>query len=238
LWGNRADLSNFTIREGARVGLDTIEEAGNILIDDTARTKALLQEGVEEVAFVNDNVGADSLFDLVLSDFLLQQGWAQRVTFHLKDRPFFVSDAMPADIELTLAHLVASPYTTSLGQRLQQAETEGRLILRSHPFWTSWRSFWDMPAAVHDDLAAADLVVLKGDVNYRRLLDDRHWPHTVRLAAAADAGTRAFPRPFLVLRTLKGEILVGLEPGQAEAIEAEDPTWLINGKRGLVQLVR
>ena len=46
-----------------------------------------------------------------------------------------------------------------------------------------------------------------------------------------------FPLPFLVLRTLKGEIMVGLEPGQAEALAAKDTTWLINGKRGIVQLV-
>ena len=49
--------------------------------------------------------------------------------------------------------------------------------------------------------------------------------------------TGYFPAPFLVLRTFKGEILVGLEPGQAEALTAEDATWLINGKRRIVQLV-
>jgi len=49
--------------------------------------------------------------------------------------------------------------------------------------------------------------------------------------------TGYFPAPFLTLRTLKGEIMVGLEPGQAEALSAADPTWLINGKRGVIQLV-
>jgi hypothetical protein len=29
-----------------------------------------------------------------------------------------------------------------------------------------------------------------------------------------------------------------LQPGQAEALQAEDPAWLINGKRGVIQLVR
>jgi hypothetical protein len=71
-------------------------------------------------------------------------------------------------------------------------------------------------------------------VNYRRLLDDRHWPHTARLQEIA----AYFPAPFLVLRTLKGEIQVGLAPDQAEALAAEDPEWLINGRRGLVQFCR
>ena len=47
-----------------------------------------------------------------------------------------------------------------------------------------------------------------------------------------------FPKPYLVLRTLKGEIMVGLRPGQAEALAQQDPTWLINGKRGIIQMVR
>jgi hypothetical protein len=93
--------------------------------------------------------------------------------------------------------------------------------------------FRQLPSSLRADLACSDLVILKGDVNYRRLLDDRHWPHTTRMEEI----TGYFPAPFLVLRTLKGEIVVGLEPGQAEALAVEDPTWLINGKRGIIQLV-
>ena len=94
--------------------------------------------------------------------------------------------------------------------------------------------FRHLPPPLREELTRAGLVIIKGDVNYRRLLDDRHWPHTARMEEIADY----FPAPFLVLRTLKGEIMVGLEPGQAEMLSAEDPTWLINGKRGIVQLVQ
>jgi len=31
--------------------------------------------------------------------------------------------------------------------------------------------------------------------------------------------------------------MVGLQPGQAQVLQAEDPTWLINGKRGVIQMV-
>jgi hypothetical protein len=70
-------------------------------------------------------------------------------------------------------------------------------------------------------------------VNYRRLLDDAHWSRTARMEEIA----AYFPAPFVTLRTLKGEIMVGLGSGQAEAIAAQDPTWLINGKRGIIQYV-
>ena len=74
-------------------------------------------------------------------------------------------------------------------------------------------------------------------VNYRRLLDDRHWPHTARLADIARRTPHHVPAPFAALRTLKGELIVDLQPGQAEALAAADPTWMINGERGVVQFV-
>ena len=119
----------------------------------------------------------------------------------------------------------------ALGERLRSYIETGDLALEADPFWTSYLMFRDFPPSLRDTLARSDLVILKGDVNYRRLLDDRHWPHTTPLEQIA----AYFPAPLLVLRTLKGEIQVGLEPGQAEALAAEDADWLINGQRGLVQ---
>ncbi|HID87457.1 MAG TPA: protein-glutamate O-methyltransferase family protein [Anaerolineae bacterium] len=235
LWGNRADLSNYTVAIQASGGLAAREERQHILIDHTDEVGELLASGLQRVDFVNDNVGMELLFDLALADFLLLQGWAEEVVFHLKDRPFFVSDAMPKDVEATVALLRAAPDAAvrELGAGLHEHLAVQRLILEDDAFWTSCLMFRQMPPSLRRELGRSDLVILKGDVNYRRLLDDRHWPHTTRLEEIADY----FPAPFLVLRTLKGEIMVGLQPGQAEALAAEDPTWLINGKRGIIQLV-
>jgi len=236
LWGNRADLSNYTVQVQARGGLAAREERSNLLIDHTDQVHARLAGGLGRVDFVNDNVGMELLFDLALADFLLCQGWAREVVFHLKDRPFFVSDAMPRDVQTAIALLrtASDPAVRELGARCAMHLGGASHILKDDPFWTSCLMFRDLPPALRADLARSDLVILKGDVNYRRLLDDRHWPHTTRLEEV----TGYFPAPFLVLRTLKGEIMVGLEPGQAEALTAEDPTWLINGKRGIIQLVQ
>ena len=122
----------------------------------------------------------------------------------------------------------------ALAGRLTDARAAGRLVLQTDPFWTTFRMFSDLPAGLAADLAQSDLVLVKGDVNYRRLLGDRHWPHTTRMEEV----TAYFPAPFVALRTLKGEIMVGLAPGQAAQIAAEDPEWLINGKRGVIQMVK
>ena len=228
LWGNRADLSNYTIREQAQGGLATRAERHNILIDHTAEVAGLLSAGVDRIDFINDNAGLELLFDLALADFLLGQGWARRVVFHLKNHPFFVSDAMPQDVRQMGSLLSADP----LGERLAQHLASGDLVLGEEAFWTNGLMFHQMPSSLREELGSSDLVIVKGDVNYRRLLGDRHWPHDTRMGSVSTY----FPAPFLVLRTLKGEILVGLEPGQAEALAVKDPTWLINGKRGIIQL--
>jgi hypothetical protein len=182
---------------------------------------------------LNDTVGLDLLYDLALIDFLLRQGWVKRAVCHLKAHPFYVSDAMPSDLHATVAQLAvaSSEALWALADRLRGYLATGCLELEADSFWTSHRMFRDFTPSLRDALARSDLVMLKGDVNYRRLLGDRHWPHTTPLEQAA----AYFPAPFLVLRTLKGEIQVGLAPGEAEALAAEDPDWLINGQRGLIQ---
>lgn len=229
LWGNRADLSNYTVREQVRDGQATRQERQNILVDYTETVAGLLAAGVARVDFVNDNTGRELFFDLTLADHLLDQGWVGQVVFHLKDWPFFVSDAMPKDVLYAISLLEGK----ALGRRLDEHVAAGRLVLKDDPFWTTYLMFRDMPLALATELSGADLIIIKGDVNYRRLLGDRHWPHTTRLEEIA----AYFPAPLLVLRTLKGEIMVGLAPGQAEDLSAQDPAWLINGKRGIVQFV-
>ena len=235
LWGNRTDLSNFAILEKGRGGLTAHEDRHLILIDHTEHVRELLSGGVSRVDFICDNVGSDLLFDLALSDFLLRQGWVKEIHLNLKNQPFFVSDAMPADVLKTVDFLKKAPGTAIqvLGRRLEKDLADGCLVLETDQFWATSLMFRQMSAHLKQELASSALVFVKGDVNYRRLLDDRAWPHTTRMEDICSY----FPAPFVTLRTLKGEIMVGLEDGQAEALQAIDSTWLINGKRGVIQLV-
>jgi hypothetical protein len=175
------------------------------------------------------------LFDLALADFLLRRGWARQIHLQLKRQPFFVSDVMPEDVVQTIAGLqsASGKAMPTLGAQLDEDITAGHLVLESDPFWTTCLMFRQMPPHLREQLSQSALMLVKGDVNYRRLLDDRHWPYTTRMEDI----TGYFPAPFVTLRTLKGEILVGLPPGRAETLQAEDPGWLINGKRGVIQLV-
>ena len=82
-------------------------------------------------------------------------------------------------------------------------------------------------------LSHARLVIIKGDANYRRLLGDSRWPTTVPVQDAIPY----FPAPFVALRTMKSDPIVGLKPGLAEMLDKEDTEWRVNGKRGIIQFV-
>jgi hypothetical protein len=235
LWGNRADLSNIAL--AARPEDDLGRSSGEyLLVDHSAAAWTLFASGhLGRVDFVCDNAGLEALLDLALTDFLLTRRLCRQVVFHLKAQPFFVSDTMIKDVYPMLAALrQAGGAATALAARLERWQRNGRWVLRDDPFWTSWLGFREMPAHLRDALAGSDLVILKGDLNYRRLLDDRRWPPTTRLEDV----TGYFPAPFLTLRTLKAEIIVGLPEGLAEALSAAEPDWLVNGRRGLIHLVK
>ena len=70
-------------------------------------------------------------------------------------------------------------------------------------------------------------------MNYRRLLEDRHWPPTTDLADV----TRFIARPLCVAAHAQGELIVGAAGGLAESLDQRDPTWLNQWKAGLIHLV-
>jgi len=238
LWGNRADLSMTALIGGSSTpGLSTLAEREFILTDHTVETRTFLANGVQSVDVINDNAGSDSLFDLVLADFLLRHGWSQHVRFHLKDRPFFISDAMPVDIEQTIQVLQGSPSQTvcNLGQRLSSYLLSGQLVLKSDAFWSSGDVFESLPQHLAQDMGQADLLIFKGDANYRRLIGERYWAYDTPLETATDY----FPFSFLALRTIKCEILAGVSRETADHLQAlrqKDQLTFVNGKYGLIQL--
>jgi len=234
LWGNRADLSNMTIQRDLQTPTQASSE--HLLVDDSRAVAERLARGqVGRVDWIADNSGLEIAVDLGMIDMLLSEHLVREVRVHVKPQPYFVSDAMIKDVEHTLDALAAhsDAKLSAMGQRLQVARDEGRMRLETHPFWATCLGFDAFPRDLAETLGQADLLVFKGDVNYRRLLDDRHWPPTTPMKACASY----MPAPFCVLRTLKGELIVGLREGQAEALAERDADWLINGQRGVIHLV-
>jgi hypothetical protein len=88
-----------------------------------------------------------------------------------------------------------------------------------------------MPKHIHQELVESDLVISKGDANYRRLAGDLNWPPTTPFADVV----RYFPSPLLALRVLKAELALGLTPEQVLNLESQDPKWKVNGNWAVIQ---
>jgi uncharacterized protein with ATP-grasp and redox domains len=232
LWGNRTDLS-YNVAEQVGKGAGLEDERSNLLVDHTRQVwDHLSTQACRDLVIITDNAGTELLMDLALSDFLLSSGLVTLITLHLKPQPFFVSDAMPIDLRAGLKALTRGRDEARALSHIAQAHLQnGRLRMHTHWSYATSLFYFQMPDDLRTELERADLVILKGDVNYRRLVGDVRWPPTTPFQRA----TAYFPAPFVALRTLKGELILGLRPGQAEELNAQDPDWMVNGRRGLIQ---
>lgn len=90
----------------------------------------------------------------------------------------------------------------------------------------------DQNPALYAKLAEATLVIIKGDLNYRKLMGDINWPPTTSFAEAL---RRFKPTVILSLRTVKCDTISGLPEGKAEALKQQDVNWMRTGQFGLIQ---
>lgn len=153
------------------------------------------------VDFVLDNAGFELYVDLILAGYLLSSGLATQIVLRPKSIPWFVSDVLPSDFS-GLLNAIANPRalyeTASEDEELQgktpeplsdEAEgdlkflfqewatfhSEGQLILRPNRYWTAGGSFWRLPhenPELHEELKPSELIIFKGDLNYRKLTGD------------------------------------------------------------------
>jgi hypothetical protein len=191
-----------------------------------------LPDGPKRIDVVLDNAGQELLADLALARGLLQAHPGCQLVLHVKSHPTFVSDATQQDVDGTLRQASATGGELSvLGDDLELAGRRARLRVTTDGFWTSPLAGWEFPSHLRQELASSDLVIFKGDANYRRLLGDRHWPYTTPFEAVLSY----FPAPVLCLRALKADVAAGLDPPMIEDAGRADGDWMIDGRWALIQ---
>ncbi|MFF2163126.1 damage-control phosphatase ARMT1 family protein [Streptomyces sp. NPDC058175] len=229
LWGNRADLG-FRLTANA-----TDTSTTPLLADDSERLWSLLPPGAgNTVHVVADNAGRELVPDLLLIDHFLRHAHAERVVLQLKPHPYYVSDATPMDVIDALDHLKQAPGEAgNAGERLWHATSTGHLQLRTHPFSCAPLPYAAMPDDLKKSFGTATLTILKGDLNYRRLVGDQLRPPTTPFTAL----TSYFPSPVAALRTLKSDVIVGLDEKTQRIVDAsEGPDWRTKGTHAVIQV--
>jgi hypothetical protein len=226
-WGNRADLV-FLAADPTSLAQG---QAGELLVDHVAALwRFITDHAPVRLGYIADNSGLELLHDLVLIDHALTHGLVSATTLFLKPRPYFVSDATPADLDDCLARLAGGPVATAeIARRLTVARASGRLIVRTDPLFCTPVPYREVTLdGVFDGI---DVTLLKGDLNYRRLVGDQHWRGTESFAEL----TTYFPTTLAALRTVKSEVIVGMPAARLTALDEAEPGWRFTGRHAVIQ---
>ncbi|KAM8713076.1 hypothetical protein ACLKA7_013400 [Drosophila subpalustris] len=226
LWSNRNDLSDD--EEARLFNMKVLEDVmvtnEYIIVNNVADVWNCLSNKKTDrqyVDFVLDNAGYELFTDFILAEYMIENGLADKVRFHVKAHPWFVNDITARDFHWTLKFLSDHPdYIISLiGQKFVQFLKEGKfeLATTSH-FWTAPQAFHsmrNMELELYKTLQESKLIIFKGDLNYRGFI----------------------PSNLCALRTVKSEVICGLPGGVSEDLFKKDPQWMFTGNYGIIQFV-
>ncbi|XP_077516471.1 damage-control phosphatase ARMT1-like [Amblyomma americanum] len=248
LWGNRCDLS-------LSCGADSSGQASMLQQTDGLRPYIISNHADKlwqhlcklhernhdgeptRLHCVVDNAGYELATDLALLDFLHETGYVASVTIHVKAIPWYVSDVMRRDLFWTLREMQDSDHsaTQSLSERCQRRIMDGTWFVMDDVFWTQSFDYAEMATRrpdLYKLLQSSDLVLFKGDLNYRKLVGDLDWDPTVSFKHAL----RGFEPTFLcALRTLKADTVAGIEPVIANEVAQRSPDWMVTGQYAVIQ---
>ncbi|MEO0431616.1 MAG: ARMT1-like domain-containing protein [Cyanobacteria bacterium J06656_5] len=231
LFANEADYSQLiTSRSDANLWND------RVLLDESDKFISCLEQYPEkgDVHIIADNAGHELCWDLVMVDALLRLFKDIRVIIHVKPWPMFVSDALSLDVEETLNRFMNKNLSESIclvGQRLRTAIDCDRLQIQAEVDWGEPRHFNALDKTLGHTLSNAIGVISKGDLNYRRFVQDRQWP----MDTPVEIATSGVPFKALALRVLKSDALVGIDPSISATAAATFDDWRTRGYFAVVQ---
>ncbi|TIA99975.1 hypothetical protein E3P94_01884 [Wallemia ichthyophaga] len=245
------DLDYADVQKLQAVGKKALEESfKKIIKNDIPRLwQYISTKRGGRIDFVLDNAGYELYTDLILADYLVNcTPFADTVVFHPKTIPWFVSDVLPADTPALLNQLLNakdffgedSQEVVDLGERWKKMFDDGTFKMSvpadyklgtpsNADFWCTPNSYPQMPdkaASLVSDLQKSNLVIFKGDLNYRKLTSDALWDPTTPFQTAL--GPLAGQFPLLSLRTNKADVIVGLERDVVDTMQREHPDYRIS----------
>lgn len=146
-----------------------------------------------------------------------------------------MSDVTRKDVD-SLLNLMEQEGLTELTLRWKKYFQDGIWTLYDEKYWTTpfdYNDMKDRDSALFNSLSQSQLIIFKGDLNYRKLLGDINWDHSEKFEIAL----RAFrPTNILTLRTIKCDLICGLPPGKTKELTEKDPIWMRTGEYGLIKL--
>lgn len=208
LSANTSDLSQLNSKDRFDFKANDI----TVLCDDSESVyeflKTLCTEKEKHRRFdiICDNCGKELFSDLFLACYFLHLKFADEVVFHVKKYPFFVSDATENDFGFLLKSILTKDKDI---EECRDYLNSGKIKVETNDFWTSPRTFNELKEADSDlykELTKSSLIIVKGDLNYRRLVEDKNWNYDesfIKLTENVFGDV-----PILAPRVIKSDVLV------------------------------
>lgn len=219
LTANTGDLSQLEINRPDSV---------RILHDDTDKCfNFIISKKHKRFDIICDNSGAELFSDIYLAVFMIIHDYVNKVVLHVKSYPYFVSDATIDDFGKLVNTLTKDNSNSQLLELLSKKKIE----VKTHKFWTEAKYFYELPKDLGINKNSTDLLIVKGDLNYRRLVGDKNWKSTDSFEK------RCLIKDILIIapRVLKSDVLIGVEPVFISMAKAQDKKFKTDGKWGVIQ---
>lgn len=219
LTANTGDLSQLEINRPDSV---------RILHDDTDKCfNFIISKKHKRFDIICDNSGAELFSDIYLAVFMIIHDYVNKVVLHVKSYPYFVSDATIDDFGRLVNILTKNKSNSQLLELLYKKKIE----VKTHKFWTEAKYFYELPKDLGINKNSTDLLIVKGDLNYRRLVGDKNWKST----DSFEKRCLIKDIPVIAPRVLKSDVLVGVEPIFVSMAKAQDKKYKTDGKWGVIQ---
>lgn len=223
LTGNTADLSQLS---------ETKENHVQVLHDDSDQCYVYLsnKKKNKQIDIICDNSGRELFSDLYLAVFMILHNYAKKVILHVKPCPFFVSDATAEDFGKLVNLITKDKDNKPVNQELLALLNKDCICVREDVFWVEPKCFNRMPNRLKHHFKKSSLIVVKGDLNYRRLVQDKNWNYDDSFAKRI----LLRKRPVLSPRVLKSDLIVGVSPAMNSFAKSQENQYQRNGKFGVI----
>ncbi|KAI8323046.1 DUF89-domain-containing protein [Martensiomyces pterosporus] len=260
LWGNQTDLSMFPdlnseAIEEMQARITSGENSSKIVSNDSEKIWGIVRQlKGGRIDIVLDNSGFELLQDVLLAHWLVSVGYASQVVFHPKRIPWYVSDVTNDDFHWLVNSMQNPQFAEgvdladedkealqTLGSQWAGYLKSGTWALKDELFWTGPYGYRYLPTEGKDvwesELTKSDVVLFKGDLNYRKLIYDLEWPLATPFVEAIGPIATAPSAPAIVaLRTSKCDTIVGVSDEKAASLFRAEKDWMYSGNYGVIQL--
>ena len=199
------------------------------------------------VNYLVDNGSVEFFSDLTFAFDALQLPYVKEVNFYVNKLPIFVSDVIEDDYsymmetirrcinkELLCADGKKKEYNSSLN-KIEKMVESGRIKIKPGFIWntpTEYRVLAKNNSEVFRQQNS--VLIIKGDLNYRRLAGDKDWYYKKNLEKITQDFLGC---PTLVIRSFKSDLVVDYNYKQIKKNNKDNRYWRENGEYGTIRFL-